>query len=153
MAAHASRLDGNYFRRSGIVSLFPYMEQGPLYDNIEARRSDDNPARSQGGAAPWSGWTGYNQTIASLRCPSDPGDQSLPRASAAMRSAKATISASMPGPDVMPTDDNGLFAALANLWLQGCGRRHAATPSHSANELWPALASTGRPIRESKREP
>ncbi len=69
----ASRLDGNYFRRSGIVSLFPYMEQGPLYDLIEGGDPTTTPPVPKGGAAPWSGWNGYNQTIASLRCPSDPG--------------------------------------------------------------------------------
>jgi prepilin-type N-terminal cleavage/methylation domain-containing protein len=69
----ASRLDGNYNRRSGIISLLPFMEQGPLYDSIEAGDPTTTPPVPKGGAAPWSGWTGYNQTIASLRCPTDPG--------------------------------------------------------------------------------
>jgi prepilin-type N-terminal cleavage/methylation domain-containing protein len=71
---HGSRLDGNYNRRSGIVSLFPFMEQAALYDSIQAGDPTTSPIPvPPGGAAPWSGWTGYNQSIKGLRCPTDTG--------------------------------------------------------------------------------
>lgn len=109
---HASRLDGNYYRRSGIVSLFPFLEQGPHYDAIQAGDPTTSPIPvPSGGAAPWSGWGGYNQTIASLRCPSDPG----------INPAKGVCSYAFSRGDYLGVDagtgrdsrdNNGLFAAL-----------------------------------------
>jgi prepilin-type N-terminal cleavage/methylation domain-containing protein len=105
---NTNRLDGNYLRRSGIVSLLPFMEQSALYDHIQA---GEPPTVHVGGAAPWSGWTGYNQTIASLRCPSDPG----------INVAKGVCSYAFCRGDYLgvdagtgrdSTDNNGIFAAL-----------------------------------------
>lgn len=70
-----SRLDGNYQRRSGMVSLLPYIEQAALYSNIAGGDTTTSPNVPPGGAAPWSGWTGYNQRISGFSCPSDPGIQ------------------------------------------------------------------------------
>ena len=70
---NATRFDGNYNRRSGIISLLPFLEQGQLYDAIQAGDPTTTPPVPPGGAGPWSAWTGYNQTIAPLRCPTDPG--------------------------------------------------------------------------------
>ena len=76
--SNTSRLDGNYNRRSGVVSLLPFMDQAALYQRIEA----GNPALGvvPGGAAPWSNWGtgidvggGYNQRIPFFSCPTDPG--------------------------------------------------------------------------------
>jgi len=67
----ASRLDGNYNRRSGIISLMPYMEQANLYEQIEA--GDTVLGIPRGGPAPWNGWNGWNQRLSLLRCPTDPG--------------------------------------------------------------------------------
>jgi prepilin-type N-terminal cleavage/methylation domain-containing protein len=58
----ASRFDGNYNRRSGIISLLPFMEQGALYDIIQAGDPTTTPPVHLGGAAPWSAWTGYNHS-------------------------------------------------------------------------------------------
>lgn len=70
----ASRLDGNYDRRSGLYSLLPYLDQSPLYDLVEAGDPTTTPKVPPGGAAPWSGWVGYQKgQIAVLRCPTDPG--------------------------------------------------------------------------------
>ena len=72
-----SRCDGNYNRKSGLISLLPYLEQAPLYNLVEA----GNPGGGNGcgitvppgGAAPWSGWRVWWKQIPSLRCPTDPG--------------------------------------------------------------------------------
>lgn len=69
----SSRLDGNYNRRSGIISLMPYFEQASFYNNIEAGDPTTSPAIPPGGPAGWNGWAGWNQRMSSLRCPSDPG--------------------------------------------------------------------------------
>ncbi|MCA9065654.1 MAG: DUF1559 domain-containing protein, partial [Planctomycetaceae bacterium] len=70
----ASRLDGNYDRRSGVISLLPFMEQDNLYKLIEAGDNTTTPKVPPGGAAPWTGnWGGYDQRIGFFKCPSDPG--------------------------------------------------------------------------------
>ncbi|MEZ6042261.1 MAG: DUF1559 domain-containing protein [Planctomycetaceae bacterium] len=72
-----ARNDGNYNRRSGMISLLPYLEQANLYQAVEA--GDTSGANGQtlpvppGGAAPWSGWRVWWVQIPSLRCPTDPG--------------------------------------------------------------------------------
>lgn len=68
---NSSRLDGNYDRRSGIVSLFPYIEAGNLYQQIE--NGDMSIGIHPGGPAPWNGWSGWDQRLSTLRCPTDPG--------------------------------------------------------------------------------
>jgi prepilin-type N-terminal cleavage/methylation domain-containing protein len=74
---NAARNDGNYDRRSGMISLLPYMDQAPLYNLIEA--GDPTGANGvagvvpPGGAAPWSGWNIWFRQIPGLRCPTDPG--------------------------------------------------------------------------------
>lgn len=70
-----TRLDGNYNRRSGLVSLLPFIDQAPLYQRIDGGDTTTTPNVPSGGAAPWSGWAGYNQTIGAFRCPTDPGIQ------------------------------------------------------------------------------
>ncbi len=70
-----SRLDGNYNRRTGMISLLPFIDQAPFYQKIEGGDSTTSPAVPRGGAAPWSGWSGYNQKIAAFSCPTDPGIQ------------------------------------------------------------------------------
>jgi len=105
-----SRFDGNYNRRSGIISLLPFMEQAGLYDHIEAGDPTTTPPVHRGGAAPWSSWSGYNQTIAGLSCPTDPG----------LRIARGVCSYAFSRGDFIGTDGgsgrdsqdgNGLFAS------------------------------------------
>ena len=55
--------DGNDVRLAPFVGMLPYMEQGPLYDQImNAPNQGDNPGSSQ----PW-----WNTQLAALKCPSD----------------------------------------------------------------------------------
>jgi prepilin-type N-terminal cleavage/methylation domain-containing protein/prepilin-type processing-associated H-X9-DG protein len=70
-----NRYDGNYNRRSGLVSLLPYIDQAPLYNYIEAGDTTTTPNVPQGGSAPWSPWPHYNQKISGFSCPTDPGIQ------------------------------------------------------------------------------
>jgi prepilin-type N-terminal cleavage/methylation domain-containing protein len=74
------RNDGNYNRRSGMISLLPYLDQAPLYNLIEAggvSNGTDGFASGTfvppGGAAPWSAWNRWRVNLPALRCPSDPG--------------------------------------------------------------------------------
>ena len=74
---NASRLDGNYERRTGIVCLLPYMEQTALYSQIDAGNPTTSPPVPPGGPAPWSGTAPapaiYSPRISFFSCPTDPG--------------------------------------------------------------------------------
>ena len=76
----ATRLDGNYERRTGFVSLLPYLEQATLYAQITAGDPTTSPPIPPGGPAPWSGTAPapaiYTQRFAGFLCPTDPGIQS-----------------------------------------------------------------------------
>ena len=70
-----ARLSGNYQRRSGMVSLLPFMDQSPAYKRYQS--ADPATGVPEGGAAPWSGYatTNYKQKSDGLRCPSDSSPQ------------------------------------------------------------------------------
>ncbi len=74
---NAARNDGNYNRRSGMISLLPYIEQANLYNLIETGDPTGSGvggnAVPPGGAAPWSGWNVWFRQIEAFRCPTDPG--------------------------------------------------------------------------------
>lgn len=110
---HTSRLDGNYFRRSGIVSLFPYLEQSGIYDMIERGDTTTSPQVPPGGAAPWSGWTGYNQTIGSLQCPSCPVTFTAARGYCSYAFCRGDYLGVDAATGRDAPDNNGLFACLA----------------------------------------
>jgi len=72
---------GNSSRRSGWVSILPYIDQAPLYNRIEAGRT---PATSNcsgmvsgtdivnpGGPCGWCAWADWDVTIPGVLCPSD----------------------------------------------------------------------------------
>ena len=109
---NASRLDGNYNRRSGMISLFPYLEQKALYESIEAGDPSTTPPVPPGGAGPWSGWTGYNQNIAGLRCPTDPGLAAsvAPKGVCNYAFSRGDYIGVNAGTGRDATDSNGLFA-------------------------------------------
>ena len=59
----------NRGRRSGFISLLPFLEQQPMYDRIMGGQPGINTEGPQG----WAGWGPWNVTPAFMRCPSDPG--------------------------------------------------------------------------------
>lgn len=71
----ATRLDGNYERRSGMVSLMPFIDAANIYERIAAGDPSTSPPIPPGGPAGWNGWSGWAQSIQAFRCPSDPGIQ------------------------------------------------------------------------------
>ncbi|HVJ66531.1 MAG TPA: DUF1559 domain-containing protein [Caulifigura sp.] len=65
---------GNSQRRSGFISLLPYIDQAPLFNRIEA--GDPTNATGQGvvqpgGPNPWANWILWNVYLDVLNCPSD----------------------------------------------------------------------------------
>src|SRR3569623_1107151 len=70
---YATRFDGNYNRRSGLVSLLAFMEQVSLYNQIESGDPSTSPLVPLGVAGPWCGWTVWQKQIPTCLCPSDPG--------------------------------------------------------------------------------
>jgi len=65
----------NCSRISGWVSLLPYMEQAPLYDEIKSSQIIGTTTYAAYGPHPWDGnYTPWNQRVPALLCPSDPGN-------------------------------------------------------------------------------
>ncbi|MEK6261315.1 MAG: DUF1559 domain-containing protein [Planctomycetota bacterium] len=62
----------NSSRRSGMVSLLPYLDQAPMYQAIEGGDPLLVPAIPPGGDVAWSGWVKWTLRTQALRCPSDP---------------------------------------------------------------------------------
>jgi prepilin-type N-terminal cleavage/methylation domain-containing protein/prepilin-type processing-associated H-X9-DG protein len=60
-------------RLSAFIGLFPYMEQGALYDRIAAGDPTASPPIPPFGPDALSSWPGYNGFPEILRCPSDAG--------------------------------------------------------------------------------
>ncbi len=60
----------NCGRVSGFIPLLPYIEQKPMYDQIQA---GDGVNALPGGPVGWNrGWAGWSVAPAALNCPSDP---------------------------------------------------------------------------------
>ncbi|HVX62532.1 MAG TPA: DUF1559 domain-containing protein [Pirellulales bacterium] len=57
----------NNGRISPFIPLLPFVEQGPLYDQIKAGGNGQLPYGPPG----WSGWKNWNVQVPSLLCPSD----------------------------------------------------------------------------------
>ena len=77
---NGNRNDGNYNRRSGMVSLLPYIDQVAVYKQITAPDASVVPPVPPGGAAPWAGYANttpgsYKHRVQSLRCPTDDATQ------------------------------------------------------------------------------
>jgi prepilin-type N-terminal cleavage/methylation domain-containing protein len=72
------RHSGNYHRRSGMVSLLPYLDQTPKFKQIDAADPSATPPVPAGGAAPWSSYAvniSYRHRLPGLRCPTDAAPQ------------------------------------------------------------------------------
>ena len=73
------RASGNYGRLSGFVGLCPYMDAGPMFNQIQAgdpgytvsAASDTVPPAAPGGPAGWFSWARWNTQVPLLICPSD----------------------------------------------------------------------------------
>ncbi|HUT93092.1 MAG TPA: DUF1559 domain-containing protein [Thermoguttaceae bacterium] len=59
--------DGNGNRRSGWMSILPYMEQGPMWDLIKAGDATTAPEGPRG----WYGWGPWDRPPGTILCPSD----------------------------------------------------------------------------------
>ena len=64
---------------SGWIPLLPYMEQGPLYDQIRAGGTYKGITYNPFGPAAWdTSYPPFLQQVPTLRCPSDPADRTNP---------------------------------------------------------------------------
>lgn len=65
---------GNRDRLSGFIGLLPFIEQNPMYEAIQAGDPLAAPPIAPGGPTAWGGWVRWDNSPATLRCPSDPGN-------------------------------------------------------------------------------
>ena len=68
-ACGSSRKDGNCSRRSGYISLLPFLEQQPMWDRVKAGQPSANIPSE--GPAGWTSWGPWNGPISAALCPSD----------------------------------------------------------------------------------
>jgi prepilin-type processing-associated H-X9-DG protein len=73
---NTARFDGNYDRLSGFVFLLPYMEQSPMYNQVQAGGVIDTNGNKiwPGGPAGWYGnanWKPWGTQLSGVLCPSD----------------------------------------------------------------------------------
>ncbi len=67
-------LPSSYGRKSGLIDLLPYIEQGPLHEQIMNPLTVGSTTYVAGGPEPWNGsYTPWQQTIPGFFCPSDVG--------------------------------------------------------------------------------
>ncbi|QDT54072.1 Type II secretion system protein G precursor [Caulifigura coniformis] len=65
-------VNGNWGRLSGAVSLLPYIDQGPLFNQISSPLTIGATTYPANGPAPWQeAYTPWNATIPGFICPSD----------------------------------------------------------------------------------
>src|SRR5690606_26614187 len=63
---------GTARRQSGFIGMLPYLEQGPLYEQISGPFTDGTNTWLPFGAVPWDGdYTPWQAKIPMLLCPSD----------------------------------------------------------------------------------
>jgi prepilin-type N-terminal cleavage/methylation domain-containing protein len=73
--AGACNNTSNCSRISGWVLLLPYLEQGPLYQQISSESTYNGTSYAAYGPHPWDGnYTPWSVRIPALLCPSDPGN-------------------------------------------------------------------------------
>jgi len=60
---------GNCSRLSGFIGLLPYLDQGPLFNQISSGDSTNNVFPN--GNAPWDNWLVWKSQVPGLLCPSD----------------------------------------------------------------------------------
>jgi prepilin-type N-terminal cleavage/methylation domain-containing protein/prepilin-type processing-associated H-X9-DG protein len=60
---------GNANRLSGFMGLMPFLDQAPLFNQVQG--GGGSPVAPPGGREAWAGWSLWNVTIPGLLCPSD----------------------------------------------------------------------------------
>ena len=65
----SNRLEGNCERRSGYISLLPFLEQQAMWDQVKA--GDASLGIAPEGPGGWRGWGPWNGPISAALCPSD----------------------------------------------------------------------------------
>lgn len=60
----------NRGRLSGFMGLMPFLDQAPLYNQVQGG-GGTGPVSGPGGPRAWGGWSLWNVTIPGLLCPSD----------------------------------------------------------------------------------
>ena len=61
---------GNANRLSGFMGLMPFLDQAPLYNQVQGG-GGTGPVSPPGGPEAWRGWSLWNSRIPGLLCPSD----------------------------------------------------------------------------------
>ncbi|MGC1273518.1 MAG: DUF1559 domain-containing protein [Planctomycetaceae bacterium] len=117
---NGTRRDGNYNRRSGMISLLPYLEQTALYEKYTAPDPTGVPI-PPGGPAPWASTTNaprwYNNgQLEALRCPTDPGFNT----SRGLCNYAFSMGDYVGASNRDATNVNGLFAANTCYGLRDC---------------------------------
>ena len=62
---------GNVQRLSGWMGLMPYLDEAPLFDEVQAGGVKGTNNVPPGGPEGWTGWATWNVRIPQLTCPSD----------------------------------------------------------------------------------
>lgn len=67
---------GNNNRLSGFIGLLPYIDQAPMYNQIQSGDLAAATPIQPGGPQAWASWSAWDRQIPGFRCPSDAGIQS-----------------------------------------------------------------------------
>ncbi|MEM7474902.1 MAG: DUF1559 domain-containing protein [Planctomycetota bacterium] len=100
--------DSNRGRRSGWISLLPYVEQAPMYNIIQAGDANNSPE----GPRAWRGWSAWNTSPAYMRCPSDSGYRNSTRTNSYAFSMGDMVEGLING--VNGRQNRGIFATRPN---------------------------------------
>lgn len=65
------RVSNNGGRLAGFIALLPYVEQAPMFNQIQAGDTSVTPNIAPGGPAAWASWAVWNRSPGFLTCPSD----------------------------------------------------------------------------------
>ena len=132
--------DGNADRRSGFLSLLPFIEGGNQFNAIQAGDANTPP----GGPRGWSGWEPWNTSPDFMKCPSDPEAQRGPKTNSYRMclggNGRAMGWANWGGDSINQSGDcSGMFAhgwAASQSWRKGTGHRtHGSIIDGTSNTI------------------
>lgn len=104
--------DSNRGRRSGWISLMPFLEQGNLWNAVKAGEVNGSPPRPPEGPRAWAGWAPWNAPPGFMRCPSDSGYANGVRTNSYAFSMGDQVEGLMNG--LNGRNNRGLFATRPN---------------------------------------